>query len=1575
MRQSLIFLMAFLLMTTQEVFSQQFPVLNNSKCGFDDVKIMLDNESKLPIAGKYKEIEQKLNDYLLKNRIQQNNQRYFPNGPEFIIPIVVHIVHNGEPIGTGTNISYAQVKSQLDAINAGFSNYSAAANYYQNLAAAQYAALPKGINAVDTKIRFCLATEPGQGVSWTNAAEPGVMRYSDATASRHEFSVVGQTAISNLTQSAGSFPSSSFLNIWVVTAIRFGDPVGSGDCPGIQGYASIAGYTGPEARVIDGVVLRSDIVGDNSVNSNNFPLQPIANPSCPGGTSSNFANRGKIAIHEIGHFLGLYHTFQNCAGSSTALCNSTGDFICDTDPCDQPAVSVSCGASNMPENFMYYADDDILNTFTAGQCARMYAMLNTVRDSLVTELNVLQTGVLGSNGCFAATVMAEFTQPDNFCVNIPASFVNVNNTAGSNLANQWQWTVTPSSGVTVASPTSAATQITFTATGNYTVKLTVSNSGTQVTSFQQIINVIACEIEACRNNQLHWIFGWGYCGVDFSSGTPVPTPLPSAIMTTDGNQESYITESDPQTGELLFYSNGVNVYNAAHTRINTTILHPLGGLENTNGQILSVPFPGHPKQYLLIIPNRGWYNPPILSVAPNYPPISVYLVDMNGAGTVSAFNCPLSVAANAGETIDFNLFAYNEQITAVPHENGRDYWIIFPAKATNNKLYYVPFLLNAGGLTQKPLGLASSSGGVMPYGCGIVANKEHNRVALKYTNGTDGNVYLSTASFNNRTGTFGIPANFNVAQYGIEYAGGIIFSDVNHIYMSRLNFGSLSGIAEMDLITGTVTNFSDNLKYYRFGTGPDGNVYVLSQLVFGGSGSIGLCRIDRFGGIPTVTTVIPGNLLSPNLVNPIGQNFWNLPNNVHCPPPERQPDFTMVRTDCNTFQFQTTDNGYWQDFDATWDFGDGSPLVTLPAGQTTSHTYLTAGDYTVILNLQTTISGCAGSMVITIPTVSHLLSVVNPGTAVTINGPVSICLGSNVHEIEYNTFYSSTANYLWSISGGGNILAPATGNGISSIKILFGNTAGTRTINLTINDGGCNLSGTLNVILNEPGPSFAGNDGSVSICSNQSIPVDLFSIITGEQSGGTWSRISGVAGVFNAASGTFNPAPGASNSIFRYIIAATANCNSADSSDAVVNITTSNNAGTDGIITVCDNDNSQIDLFSIVSGELTGGTWERVSGSGGIFNAATATFTVSTGTSNSVFNYVLPGTNGCGNDTSKALIQINAAANAGLDVVTTICDENSAAINLFGLLSGAQPAGTWTRLSGTGGNFDMVAGTFSPPFTIGNSVFLYVIFGTAPCENDSSVVNIQVGSTSQLVDKSILACNNERVNLTGLYNLAGLTIIENWTINGIPVTDPTSISTTGIYRLIVGNGSFCTDTLTVDVSIRPRVNAFAGTDMIAVQGVSLPLSGTGGGSYSWSWYPVNAIVSNPFISNPTVVLINPVYEFYLQVKDNAGCTGNDTVKIKVYKGPTYYLPAAFTPNADGMNDQFIPIEVGIVSTQWFRVFNRYGQLIFNTNSQHKGWDGTFKGIPQDNGTYTWLIKGTGYNGKTIEKKGTVVLIR
>ena len=127
------------------------------------------------------------------------------------------------------------------------------------------------------------------------------------------------------------------------------------------------------------------------------------------------------------------------------------------------------------------------------------------------------------------------------------------------------------------------------------------------------------------------------------------------------------------------------------------------------------------------------------------------------------------------------------------------------------------------------------------------------------------------------------------------------------------------------------------------------------------------------------------------------------------------------------------------------------------------------------------------------------------------------------------------------------------------------------------------------------------------------------------------------------------------------------------------------------------------------------------------------------------------------------------------------------------------------------------------------------------------------------------------------------------------------------------------------------------------------------------------VVENSKISN-SVLAITGLFMLSL-------ISGFDSVFVQVYNGPNYYVPNAFSPNGDGLNDIFRAIPVGIVSTDWFRVFNRFGQLVFETNQWLKGWDGKFKGKTQPVGTYVWVIKGIDKNGKVIEMKGTVTLMK
>jgi len=175
----------------------------------------------------------------------------------------------------------------------------------------------------------------------------------------------------------------------------------------------------------------------------------------------------------------------------------------------------------------------------------------------------------------------------------------------------------------------------------------------------------------------------------------------------------------------------------------------------------------------------------------------------------------------------------------------------------------------------------------------------------------------------------------------------------------------------------------------------------------------------------------------------------------------------------------------------------------------------------------------------------------------------------------------------------------------------------------------------------------------------------------------------------------------------------------------------------------------------------------------------------------------------------------------------------------------------------------------------------------------------------------------------------------------------------------------------VRITMQPPVVAFAGNDTVAVSGLPHQLRATGGVNYLWS--PAS-VLNNASIVNPLATLRQDT-RFTVVVTDIAGCKASATVLVKVYNGITYYLPNAFSPNGDGLNDLFRPIPAGIVSTEYFRIFSRYGQLIFETAQPMKGWDGTYKGIRQPLGNYVWSIKGRGTDGKVVEMKGNVVLVR
>ena len=180
---------------------------------------------------------------------------------------------------------------------------------------------------------------------------------------------------------------------------------------------------------------------------------------------------------------------------------------------------------------------------------------------------------------------------------------------------------------------------------------------------------------------------------------------------------------------------------------------------------------------------------------------------------------------------------------------------------------------------------------------------------------------------------------------------------------------------------------------------------------------------------------------------------------------------------------------------------------------------------------------------------------------------------------------------------------------------------------------------------------------------------------------------------------------------------------------------------------------------------------------------------------------------------------------------------------------------------------------------------------------------------------------------------------------------------------------------TVIVIVLPKVNAFAGKDTSVVVDQPLQFNATGGESYTWS--PPTSL-SRTDVENP-IGIYNGSFdsiEYKVVVIDENNCSDSDFVKVKIFRtNPQIFVPSAFTPNSDGKNDVFRPIAVGISKIEYFRVYNRWGQLVFSTTTNEAGWDGKISGKEQATGTFVWVVKAVDYTGKAVFAKGTVTLIR
>ena len=141
----------------------------------------------------------------------------------------------------------------------------------------------------------------------------------------------------------------------------------------------------------------------------------------------------------------------------------------------------------------------------------------------------------------------------------------------------------------------------------------------------------------------------------------------------------------------------------------------------------------------------------------------------------------------------------------------------------------------------------------------------------------------------------------------------------------------------------------------------------------------------------------------------------------------------------------------------------------------------------------------------------------------------------------------------------------------------------------------------------------------------------------------------------------------------------------------------------------------------------------------------------------------------------------------------------------------------------------------------------------------------------------------------------------------------------------------------------------------------------------YQWSPSMGL-NDASIADPTASLQDDI-TYTLTVTTAESCKDIDEVHITVFKGSAIYIPNAFTPNHDGLNDRLKPYYVGIKKLDFFTIYNRWGELVFTTNDLAAGWDGRQKETDVGTGSFVWILQAVDYVGKVYHLKGTAILIR
>jgi gliding motility-associated-like protein len=521
--------------------------------------------------------------------------------------------------------------------------------------------------------------------------------------------------------------------------------------------------------------------------------------------------------------------------------------------------------------------------------------------------------------------------------------------------------------------------------------------------------------------------------------------------------------------------------------------------------------------------------------------------------------------------------------------------------------------------------------------------------------------------------------------------------------------------------------------------------------------------------------------------------------------------------------------------------------------------------------------------------------------------------------------------------------------------------------------GSCPSLGTLHVeVVQAPD---AGTDNSLTLCTSGD-PVDLAPLLGGNQDpGGYWA-----GPLFDPFNGQLDPAQHGTGD-YRYIVTGTAPCLN-DTATVAITVHTAVDPGGSASLVLC-TDAPPLTMLDALNGTPdTTGTWTGPNGapSNGTFVAATDPV--------GTYTYTVVGMAPCPTLTSTLTLATHPEPWAGTDASVVRCAD-AAPVDLFAQLGGGPDAnGSWQNPA------QQTHGNMLDPATDLSGNYLYIVPGTAECAHliDTAVVAVTIDplpevSFTYTPEAGCIPLDVTFTNTTPPQYLGGT---STWTLGdgtASMVEDVVEHTYTesGNYAVIltVTTPQGCTAQhmeLQAVLAERLPVASFHHDPSPGTEGNSLlifhaddPIAVT----FDWTVGGV-PFGNNRSAQHQFMDVLGGEYEVCLRVEDQYGCA-DSLCKIVPIVVPSVFVPNAFTPDGDGVNDVFLPVALDVVPDDYvFEVFDRWGRIVFSTNVPGKGWDGRHANggdiLPQ--GVYVWRMETRPmYTSDKKEHRGIITLLK